>query len=164
MLKLEALVVLAYVNLQPVDLEKVVIYALQEQPAFQTPQAEIEVVHPLPSVMGHEPSIMQCVANLLSNAVKFVPKERTPRIKIYSEMHGDAVRLVVEDNGVGIAPADIGRIFRLFERLHPASAFEGTGIGLTIVRKAVERMGGEVGVSSELGQGSRFWIQLAKAP
>ncbi len=151
-------------QLQPVDLEKIIIDALQEQPAFQPPQAEIEVVHPLPPVMGHEPSIMQCVANLLSNAVKFVPKGRTPRIKIYTEMHDEAVRLIIEDNGVGIASEDIGRIFRLFERLHPASAFEGTGIGLTIVRKAVERMGGEVGVSSELGTGSRFWIQLTRAP
>ena len=151
-------------QLQPVDLEKIVLDAMQEQPAFQPPMAEIEVVHPLPPVMGHEPSIMQCVVNLLSNAVKFVPKGRRPKIQIYSEMHDAAVRLVVADNGVGIAPEDIGRIFRLFERLHPASAFEGTGIGLTIVRKAIERMGGEVGVSSVLGDGSRFWIQLPKAP
>ncbi|MDF3059193.1 MAG: putative two-component sensor histidine kinase protein [Rariglobus sp.] len=150
-------------HLQPVDLGKVVTDALHEQPAFQPPKAEIELIHPLPPVMGHEPSIMQCVVNLLSNAVKFVPKGRTPKIRIFTELHDEAVRLIIEDNGVGIAPEDIGRIFRLFERLHPASTFEGTGIGLTIVRKAVERMGGEVGVSSDPGKGSRFWMQLKRA-
>jgi PAS domain S-box-containing protein len=150
--------------LHPVDLEKVVEDAIREEPSFQPPRAEVEVVHPLPRVIGHDASIMQCLVNLLSNAVKFVPFGRTPKIKIFAERLGDAVRLTVEDNGIGIASRDINRIFRLFERLHPAESFGGTGIGLTIVRKAVERMGGQVGVSSTEGKGSRFWIQLKSAP
>lgn len=72
------------------------------------------------------------------------------------------IRLWVEDNGIGIAPEHQKRIFRVFERLHGIESYPGTGIGLAIVQKAVDRMGGQVGVESQLGQGSRFWIQLRK--
>ncbi|MBD0344871.1 MAG: hypothetical protein ICV63_08605 [Coleofasciculus sp. Co-bin14] len=70
------------------------------------------------------------------------------------------IRLWVEDNGIGIAPEYQERIFRVFERLHGVETYPGTGIGLAIVRKGIERMGGRVGVESQLGQGSRFWIEL----
>ena len=73
------------------------------------------------------------------------------------------VRLWFEDNGIGIDPKDIHRIFGIFERVHPRHTYEGTGIGLAIVKKAVERMEGLVGVESAVGNGSRFWIQLKKA-
>lgn len=73
------------------------------------------------------------------------------------------VRLWVEDNGIGIAPEYQDRIFRVFERLHGVETYPGTGIGLAIVRKGIERMGGRVGVVSQSGQGSRFWIELPKA-
>ena len=76
----------------------------------------------------------------------------------------NSVRLWVEDNGIGIEPKHQERIFNVFERLHGAETYPGTGIGLAIVRKGVERMGGRVGVESQLGQGSRFWIELRKAP
>ena len=77
-------------------------------------------------------------------------------------MGGDSVRVWFKDNGIGIAPENHKRIFRLFERIHPIAEYEGTGIGLTIVRKAAHRMGAEVGFKSELGAGSNFWIQLKK--
>jgi signal transduction histidine kinase len=73
------------------------------------------------------------------------------------------VRLWIEDNGIGVAPEHHERIFGVFERLHRATDYPGTGIGLAIVRKAVERMGGRVGVESALGKGSRFWVELAAA-
>jgi signal transduction histidine kinase len=69
-------------------------------------------------------------------------------------------RLVVEDDGIGIAPEHQEQIFRPFERLHGIEAYPGTGIGLAIVRRAAERMGGSCGVASAPGQGSRFWIEL----
>ncbi|MEG4066351.1 CHASE3 domain-containing protein [Microcoleus sp. Pol11C2] len=72
------------------------------------------------------------------------------------------IRLWVEDNGIGIAPEHQKRIFRVFERLHGIESYPGTGIGLAIVKKGVDRMGGQVGVESQVGQGSRFWIQLRK--
>jgi signal transduction histidine kinase len=67
-----------------------------------------------------------------------------------------------KDNGIGVALGDRDRIFRLFERIHPVTEYEGTGIGLTIVRKASERMGAQVGLESDLGRGSNFWIQFKK--
>ncbi|MBD0393120.1 MAG: PAS domain S-box protein [Microcoleus sp. C1-bin4] len=72
------------------------------------------------------------------------------------------IRLWVEDNGIGIAPEHQKRIFRVFERLHGIESYPGTGIGLAIVKKGADRMGGQAGVESQLGQGSRFWIQLRK--
>ena len=74
------------------------------------------------------------------------------------------VRLWVEDNGIGIGPRHLGKLFGLFQRLHPIEAYPGTGMGLAIIKKAAERMGGTVGVESEPGQGSRFWVELRQAP
>jgi len=100
------------------------------------------------------------LVNLLANGIKFVPSDRAPEVRVRADARDGRVRLWVEDNGIGIAPEHHERIFRVFERLHPATNYPGTGIGLAIVRKAMERMGGRVGVESELGRGSRFWIEL----
>ena len=78
-------------------------------------------------------------------------------------MKGARVRIWIEDDGIGISPAAQKRLFRPFERVHRNEGYEGTGIGLAIVRKAVERMGGEVGVESDGKHGSRFWIELMAA-
>ena len=77
-------------------------------------------------------------------------------------LRGNLRRSAGRPDGIGIAPENHKRIFRMFERIHPAKEYEGTGIGLAIVSKAVERMGGQVEFESELGKGSRFWIQLRK--
>ncbi len=79
-------------------------------------------------------------------------------IKIWAENHGDRVRLWFQDNGIGIAQRHQEQIFKMFHRL--SKNYEGTGIGLALVRKVVERMQGEVGVESEPGKGSRFWVDL----
>jgi signal transduction histidine kinase len=84
-------------------------------------------------------------------------------MEIWSEAkEGEWVRVWFKDNGIGIAPENHDRILRLFERIHPTTMYEGTGIGLTIVRKAVDRMGAQFGFESEVGKGSKFWIQLKK--
>src|SRR6185369_10906346 len=83
------------------------------------------------------------------------PGEITPPPSV-----GHSVRLWIEDSGIGIRPEYHERIFRMFERLHGGDAYPGTGIGLAIVRKGVERMGGVVGVESHPGEGSRFWVEL----
>jgi signal transduction histidine kinase len=108
--------------------------------------------------LGHEGSLTQCLANLLGNAVKFVASGQTPRIAIRTQALDGEVRIWIEDQGIGIAPEDQGCIFGMFERLR--TDYPGTGIGLAIVRKAVERMGGAVGLESAPGKGSKFWIQL----
>jgi signal transduction histidine kinase len=103
------------------------------------------------------------IGNLLTNALKFVPPERVPEVRIWAEERDGWVRLWVADNGMGIAPENQTRVFRVFERLHGVEKYSGTGIGLALVRKGVDRLGGRVGVDSELGQGSRFWIELPAA-
>ncbi|MDB6123718.1 MAG: hypothetical protein JWQ71_2711 [Pedosphaera sp.] len=153
----------AQMDLHPVDLEKLLDDIIQQYPGFQPPQVEITIEKPLGSVIAHEASLTQVISNLLGNAIKFVQPGQTPRIKIRAEPRGDDLRLWFEDNGIGIASKDLNRIFAIFERVHAERTYEGTGIGLSIVRKAIERMGGQVGVESELGKGSKFWIQIKKS-
>jgi PAS domain S-box-containing protein len=141
-----------------VDLEDLLGQILAERPDFQPPQVEIRVKSPLLAVCGHEGLLTQCLTNLLSNACKFVAPGVAPRIEVSTERIGTEVRLWIEDNGIGISPAARSILFRRFGRIHSGGAYEGTGIGLSIVRRAVERMGGSAGV--EPGRGSRFWIQL----
>ncbi|MCI0745406.1 MAG: ATP-binding protein [Verrucomicrobia subdivision 3 bacterium] len=122
--------------------------------------AMVEVQRPLLAVYGNRSTLKQIITNLISNAVKFVESGVQPRVRISTESREGLVRLWIEDNGIGIAPEHQQRIFGLFERLHGANSYPGTGVGLAIVRKAVERMHGRVGVISKSGEGSRFWIDL----
>lgn len=123
----------------------------------------IEVTKPLSAVYGHQTILIQVLNNLFANAIKFVAPSVTPKIKVYTEQRNGGVRLWVEDNGIGIQPEYQERIFGIFERLHSGDAYPGTGIGLAIVRKGIERMDGKVGVESKFGEGSRFWIELPRA-
>ena len=152
------------VQVRPIDLLHVVEEAQDLlQSELDDRRAKVEVQSPLLPVVGHHSSLVQTVVNLLSNAAKFVAKGVEPRIRVRTEAAGDRVRFWVEDNGIGIPPADQERMFRMFERLNVASQYPGTGIGLAIVRRAVERMGGTMGVESRPGEGSRFWIELPRA-
>ena len=126
-------------------------------------QVNVDCTRPLPTVRGNRLMLDQVLTNLLSNAIKFVPPGITPQVKIWSELRADRICLWIEDNGIGIAPEFHDRIFGIFQRLNREEDFPGTGIGLAIVRKALERMGGRAGVDSQSGQGSRFWIELATA-
>ncbi len=150
----------AEVKLRTVDLEKMVEDIVNEQTALSEPRAEIQIARPLLKVRAHDASLSQCISNLVSNAVKFVAPGSRAKVRIWTERRGSCVRLWVEDEGVGIAHEYRERIFGMFERGADQSRYEGTGIGLAIVRKAVERMGGRVGVESEEGRGSKFWIEL----
>lgn len=148
------------IRLQPIALEPILRQLILENPALQPPQAEIHLAAPLEPVLGHEAYLTQCLSNLLSNAVKFVAPGNHPIVRVWTAKREGGVRIYVHDNGIGIPPEWQSRIFGMFERMHPASHYAGTGIGLTIVRKAAERMGGRVGLESEPGQGSTFWVQL----
>ncbi len=139
------------------------IMAMREED-FRERNAQIDIQSPLGTVVATLPTLQQILANLIDNSIKFVSVDLPPMIRVSSVREGEFVRLWVEDNGIGIAPEHHQKVFGLFERLHPAHTFPGTGIGLAIVRKGVERMGGRVGVESEPGRGSRFWVDLPAAP
>ena len=149
--------------MEPVDLDRLVRDIIEIYPNGQPIKPQVQIRGRLPKVVGNEALLTQCVSNLLSNGTKFVSSGTTPRLEISAEVREKSmIRVWFKDNGIGIAPENHERIFRLLERIHPATDYEGTGIGLTIVRKAIERMGAQVGFESELGQGSNFWIQLKK--
>jgi signal transduction histidine kinase len=150
----------AEISLDEVNLDKLVQEIVQQYPGFKAPRARIHVERPLSPVIAHEASLTQCISNLLSNAVKFVPAGKVPEVRVCTVRVNGSVRIWIEDNGIGIAPKNHERIFNIFERVHGPSDYDGTGIGLSIVKKTVERMGGGVGLQSELGKGTRFWLEL----
>lgn len=145
---------------QAVELASLVPEVVRHYPLLQPPRAELEIVQPLLPVSGNSTFVMQSISNLLVNAVKFVAPGVKPKVRVWTEPRDRRVRVWVEDNGIGIEPQYHRKIFGMFERIQTASDYEGTGIGLAIVRKAVERMKGAVGLESEPGRGSRFWFEL----
>jgi signal transduction histidine kinase len=152
------------VKLASLDLEALIDDVISHYAELQPPKAEVEIFRPLLRVRAHESSLGQCLANLLTNAAKFVEPGVRPKIRVRTERAGEArVKVWIEDNGIGIAPENQARLFRVFERVPSQHPYEGTGIGLAIVRKAVEKMGGTCGVMSDGKTGSRFWIELARA-
>jgi PAS domain S-box-containing protein len=151
------------VMLKPTSLQKLVTEVIEQYPQMQPPAAEIEIRQPLQDVLAHEASLTQAVSNLLSNGVKFVAPGTKPKLQLWTEAHNGTVRLWIKDNGIGINPKYHHRLFGMFERVHESSSYQGTGIGLAIVRKAADKMGGRVGVESEGAGGSNFWIELAAA-
>jgi signal transduction histidine kinase len=114
----------------------------------------------LPVVNGHHAVLHAVLANLISNGLKFVGPGVKPRVDVSAETKKDWVRVWVADNGIGIAPENRQRIFGVFQRLHSMDAYPGTGIGLAIVAKGIDRLGGRSGLESEPGKGSRFWFEL----
>jgi len=154
----------AEMNLRPVDLDKMVADVMAEYPQFANAKNALEVASPLGKVLAHEAALSQVISNLLTNAFKFMRPGVPPRVKMWSERTGSAVRVFVQDNGIGIAEKDYERIFGIFQRAHDGREYDGTGIGLSIVKKAIEKMQGRVGVVSQVGFGTTFWFELPPAP
>lgn len=149
----------------PVNTEEIVAQVLQQaETQLREKNGVCIVASPLEPVCGNPSTLSQVLMNLVANALKFMKPGTTPRIEISTERHGDFVRLWVRDNGIGIAPQYHERIFGLFERLHTSQTYPGTGIGLALVRKGVERMGGRVGIESAPDQGCQFWLELPALP
>lgn len=147
----------------PVDLDRLVSDIVHQYMELQEPKATVLTQSPLGCVCGHESSLGQALANLMTNAVKYVAKGVKPHVIVRTREQSGRVRIEVVDNGIGIRPQDQKSLFRVFERVPTAARYEGTGVGLAIVRKAVEKMGGACGVESEGGAGSTFWIELPKS-
>jgi PAS domain S-box-containing protein len=150
--------------IERVGLQDAISAVLKElQSEAKERNARIQIENLGCSVYANPASLHLVLSNLLANALKFVPDERVPEVKVECETVGSDCILSVSDNGIGIEPNHFDRIWGVFQRLHTKERYPGTGIGLAIVKKAVERMGGTVGMESQPGIGSRFWVRLPRA-
>jgi PAS domain S-box-containing protein len=131
---------------------------LDSYPELQPSKAHVQVEGKLPVVLGNQAGLTQCFSNLLGNAVKFVRPGEKPEIRVWAEEREGWARIWVEDKGIGISKEMLPRVFDMFSR--GSKGYEGTGVGLALVRKVTQRMGGRAGVESEEGKGSRFWLQV----
>jgi PAS domain S-box-containing protein len=147
--------------LERIDPKRLISDIISTYPHLEPSEVTITVTPALPPVLANESALTQCIANLLGNAVKFVAEGIKPQVEISAETGGGFVLLLFRDNGIGIAPENLGSVFEIFKRVD--HDHEGTGIGLSIVKKAVERMGGTVGLESELKRGSVFSLKLRAA-
>ena len=163
-------------KLEAVNTDQLLRGILDSYPQLCENNADVQIEGKLPTLLANEAALTQCVSGLLSNAVKFVAPGICPRVRIGAEALDQTenlmrsvgsstgtcwMRLWVQDNGIGIDREYWGQIFQMFQRLD--KRYPGTGIGLPVVRKAAERMGGKVGFESDPGKGSRFWIELRSA-
>lgn len=147
-------------ELQKVRLDEVVRQAISDLGhEIESRQARIEVHVPALTVLAHPATLRQVVLNLVSNAIKFVAAGKMPEVRITAVSDGSQIELRVRDNGIGIAPEHQERIFNVFERLHGAESYPGTGIGLSIVKKGLARMRGEIRIDSG-AEGSTFRVRL----
>jgi light-regulated signal transduction histidine kinase (bacteriophytochrome) len=124
-------------------------------------ETEADVTHdPLPTVMADKAQLAQVFQNLVANAIKFRREDVPPRVHISAEREDDEWVFSVADNGIGIDPEQADRIFQIFQRLHTREEYEGTGIGLALCKRIVERHGGRIWVESKPGEGSTFTFTL----
>jgi signal transduction histidine kinase len=118
----------------------------------------------LPAVVGEAPLLTTLFVNLIGNSLKFRRPGVPPVVRVTAERDGDDWKITVRDNGIGIDRDFVDKIFVIFQRLHPRDAYEGTGIGLAIVKKIVEYHGGRIGVDLEVTHGASIWFTLPVAP
>jgi len=148
----------------PLPLGRVVEQALLALAvAAQEEKAEISVAPGLPTVVGSDAELSRLVQNLVGNALKYHHPDRPPKVRVGWRHEGAEVACWVADNGIGIAPQDHERVFRIFQRLHSRESYEGTGIGLAICKKIVDRHGGRIWIESEPDQGATFFFTLKAA-
>ena len=147
-------------TLEPTDCNQVLQEALGNlATTIEESGAEI-TPGPMPTVLGDEVQLLQLFQNLLANSIKFHSQE-TPRIRITATREGRHWLFAFRDNGIGIAPEHQERIFLIFQRLHQRQDYPGTGIGLALCKKIVERHGGRIWVESTPGQGATFYFTIA---
>lgn len=145
------------------DCEKVLDTALQNLQAVIV-ENPVEITRdPLPKVMADDIQIVSVFQNLIANAIKFRKKDVVPRVHISCRSEGKVSVFSVSDNGIGIAPEHYEKIFQIFQRLHPQAEYPGSGIGLSVCKKIVERHEGRIWVESRAGQGSTFHFSLPSA-
>jgi signal transduction histidine kinase len=145
--------------LAPTDCELVLERSLADLRLMIEESSAVVTHGPLPTIEADQELLVQVLQNLIGNAIKFHGPD-APRVHIAAERQGDEWVFSVRDNGIGIDPQFQERIFVLFQRLHGQSVYAGTGIGLAICKKAVERLGGRAWVDSKLGEGATFFFTI----
>jgi light-regulated signal transduction histidine kinase (bacteriophytochrome) len=149
---------------QPVDSRRVfdtVLHRLSAVPGNE--QAQI-TRSDLPLVLADRQQLDQLLQNLIGNSLKYRRADVLPRVHVSAEADGRMWRFAVKDNGIGIDPRYFDKIFVIFQRLHGRDVYEGTGIGLAVCKKILERHGGRLWVESTPGEGSTFYFTLPQAP
>jgi signal transduction histidine kinase len=146
-------------QLEPTDCETVLNQSLNNLKVAIEENGAVVTHDPLPTVMADNPQLVQLFQNLIGNAIKFRGKE-PPRVHVSAGRNGNGWTFSVRDNGIGIAPEYAERIFIIFQRLHGREEYPGTGIGLAICQKIVERHGGRIWVESQVGKGATFHFTL----
>jgi signal transduction histidine kinase len=126
-------------------------------------EATVESDVPPVQIVADEAMLYLILSHFLSNALKFVAPGVAPQVRIRVESRDERIRILFEDNGIGIAEEYADRIFGVFQRLNKAEAYPGTGMGLAIARRAAERINARIGVESEPGKGSLFWLEILTA-
>lgn len=119
-------------------------------------------VDDMPEIMGNKTQLYQLFQNLINNSLKYVQKDKKPIVKITYEINNTHYKFCIEDNGIGIDEKYYDRIFEIFQRLHAKHKYQGSGVGLSICKKIVERHGGKIWVDSELEKGTRFYFTIKK--
>ena len=142
-----------------IDLEKVLESVLSNLSILIVENNVIVTHDSLPTVFADKNQMLQVFENLITNAIKFRGKE-PPKIDIFAQNNGEEWIFAVKDNGIGISPKHQEQIFEVFKRLHTKEEYPGTGIGLSITQKIIERHNGRIWVESELGKGSTFYFTI----
>jgi light-regulated signal transduction histidine kinase (bacteriophytochrome) len=148
-------------DFKPIELDKALSRALANLKAAIDESGAAVTHDPLPTLPADPAQLAQVFQNLIGNALKF-RSQSAPKVHVAVHDRGEACEIVVRDNGIGIEPQYFERIFMVFQRLHNKGEYPGTGIGLAIVKKVVERHGGTVRVESTPGEGSAFSFTLPK--
>ena len=151
------------IQFEQLDLNEIVeqLKTLELAVKLEETNGTISVPEPLPAVEGDSTQMRQLLQNLISNGLKYHKKDTLPEVTIRARKQDNGmVRVEVKDNGIGIEKEQHGNLFVMFRRLHSKDEYEGTGIGLAVCKRIIERHGGEIGVDSIYGQGSTFWFTL----
>lgn len=146
-------------TMSSVDSNQVVERCLKRFPEIETGKVMIEVQSDMPSVVAHAQWLEEIFANLISNAIKYMGDQQSPLITISAKVEQKHFLFSVIDNGVGIRLDDQDQLFKKFSRLYEVQA-DGLGLGLSIVQRIVDSMGGDLGLESEYGKGTRFWFTV----
>ena len=146
---------------EPTDLESTLDIVLLNLKASIADNEAVVTHDKLPTVMADGGQLVQLFQNLIGNAIKFHGEE-APRVHVSVQVQETDYLFSVRDNGIGIAPEYYDRLFKIFQRLHTREEYPGSGIGLAVCKKIVERHGGRIWIESQVGKGSTIYFTLSK--